>query len=233
MVRNIMEQLVDHGEVIRGYLGVGIQDVTPGMARSLELPGTEGALVNRVVPGDPADDAGMLLGDFIVRVGEEPVDSSNELRNVVAALEPGETVEIEVIREGEPASVEVTIGEQPEEWSQTGTQYTAETDENKLPGRYGLNVEESTDALAEKFGYEEPPAGVIVVEVEPDSNAAEEGITPGTAILRVGRTPTTTVQDFLRALEQQAETAEEDGVTMIVTNPSGVQRFVLIAPGEE
>jgi serine protease Do len=113
LVRALLPQLVDEGRVVRGYLGVVIQNLTPQIAGDLDLPVERGAMVVRVERGGPADRAGLRDGDVIVAAGEDPVDSAAGLSRHVAALPPGETVRLTVLRDGRRQRVEVTLGERP------------------------------------------------------------------------------------------------------------------------
>ncbi|HAU37129.1 MAG TPA: protease, partial [Phycisphaerales bacterium] len=113
MARDVMKQLIDNGKVVRGYLGVRIQDVDEKLAHSFKLPTTAGALVAQVAKGGPAEKAGMGDGDFIVRINGEAVKNVNALRNAVAALTPGKTYPFEIWRDGEKKTIDVKIEEQP------------------------------------------------------------------------------------------------------------------------
>jgi serine protease Do len=224
LARQIMEQLVDKGKVIRGYLGVLIQDVDEKLARSFQLPDTKGALVSKVLEASPADQAGLKVGDFIVAVDGEPTKSMNELRHKVAALEPGQKVRFDLYRNGRKRTVEVKIATQPGDMA-------AVLDEpgGEIPAaaKLGIKVEAMTKELAEKYGHKEAAKGVIITEVKAGSDAAEQGIRPGMIVASVEGRDVTSPAEFRRAVESADA---RKGVRLLVKDRSGGQRFVLLVP---
>ncbi len=111
-----MTQLIAKGKVVRGYIGLSMQPITPDLAHSFHLPSTQGALVAQVMSDGPADKAGLQPGDFIVAVDGEKISNPNDLRNTVANLSPGQTVPVEFYRNGKVQTAEITVGrlaEQP------------------------------------------------------------------------------------------------------------------------
>ncbi|HEY3518285.1 MAG TPA: Do family serine endopeptidase [Gammaproteobacteria bacterium] len=109
MVRQVVEQLLEHGNVQRGRIGVAIQDVTPGLAQALELTTDHGALVTQVEPGSPAEQAGIQAGDVVVAIGDQAIDSSADVRNTVGLVRAGESVAITAIRGGDRRTVRTTV----------------------------------------------------------------------------------------------------------------------------
>ncbi len=225
MVKNVMNQLVEKGEVVRGYLGVIIQNVDERLAKSFELPSTKGALVAKVFEDTPAQKAGVKVGDFIVSVNGEKVDSVNELRNTVARIEPGEEVEMEIYRGGDKKTLEITIGTQPDKMARGGMGRPAPRQASE---DYGLNVKTLSDELAERLGYEDVK-GVLVVGVDSDSDAAESGVRPGMVITHVDGERVKTAEEFAEAISGDKAAA---GVRMRVVDRQGNQRFVFITPKE-
>jgi serine protease Do len=114
MVENVMKQLIDNGEVVRGYIGVHIQEVDEKLAKSFDLPNANGVLIAGVAPDGPAREAGIRTGDFVVNVGEKRTKNVNELRNCVASLAPGESVKVNLYREGKRETVTLRIARQPD-----------------------------------------------------------------------------------------------------------------------
>ncbi len=229
MAQRIMRQLIDEGKVVRGYLGVGIQDVDQRLARSLNLPSTRGSLVRQVLEDTPAAEAGLKVGDFIVAVNGRSVASSNELRNLIAGVRPGEAVELTVVRNGEKEALKVTVAEQPTEMS--GTTEPAEPEEGDAQGeslaRYGLTVATPTRQLARQYGYPRTPKGVFITDVAAASDASKQGLRPGMLIVQAqGRD--------VRSAEQLAKVAAEEdaqaGLRLLVSDPQDAQRFVFITP---
>ena len=121
MAHSVMEQEISHGKVVRGYLGVFPQDVTPAMAESLRLTDTRGVLMGDVTPGSPAAQAGIQRGDVILEINGDRMESSNQLRAQVALLSPGSTVRVKLLRDGTAHDVTVKLGESPADQAQKGT----------------------------------------------------------------------------------------------------------------
>jgi serine protease Do len=226
MVKNVLAQLIDKGTVTRGYLGVSIQAVTPGLARSFGLPGTQGALVTEVMPDAPAARAGLQRGDFITAVDGRAVQNPNDLRNTVAGVSPGTTVPIEFYREGQKQTAEVTIEPQPSR--EPGPREGLEEGTGPA-GQLGLQVAPMTPPLARRMGYSSVPDGVAVVQVTPGSPADSAGLAPGMVITQVQNTAVSTPEEFEQVL---AENAGAGGVRLRVTDPSGRSRYAFLSMGE-
>lgn len=181
MVKTIREQLVEHGTVTRGRLGVYIQDVTQDLADSFGLKQTDGILVAQVVEDSPAEKAGLKQGDVILSLDGRKVGKVAAFRNRVALTRPGTEIELTVLRDGKKKKVEVTIGSL--DTDEEGRPVSAD----KLP-KLGMSLQKLTSELAEQFGYEESK-GVLVTAVEEDSIAARAGIQRGDLIEEVNRKP--------------------------------------------
>ncbi|HHN65132.1 MAG TPA: DegQ family serine endoprotease [Nitrospirae bacterium] len=166
MAKAVMESIIKYGKVIRGWLGVTIQDLTPEIAEHFGIKEEKGSLVTDVVKGSPAEKAGFRRGDLIIEFDGKPVKDSTSLRNMVANTPPGKTVPVKVIREGKEVVLNVTLGEFPEE--RVISSATAE--ENVLRG---VHVQELTPELREGLGIPEKVRGVVVTGVEEDSPAYE------------------------------------------------------------
>jgi serine protease Do len=223
MARTIMDQLIERGHVVRGYLGVQIQEVNDELAESFDLPDMDGALVSDVFPHTPAEKAGLQAGDFIVAVDGKKVRNVNELRNRVAVIEPGTKVDMDIYREGTKKTLPVTIGRQPENF---GSPPTHRRDEPEAIVELGIEVSPVTPRLARQFGLDEDAQGVIVSEVKPASNAAEAGLQPGMLVTKVQGSRVGDVSEF----ETQVTKAHEEGrqgVRLLVKTATG-QRFVYL-----
>ncbi len=166
MAKAVMESIIKYGKVIRGWLGVTIQDLTPEIAEHFGIKEEKGSLVTDVVKGSPAEKAGFRRGDLIIEFDGKPVKDSTSLRNMVANTPPGKTVPVKIIREGKEMILNVTLGEFPEE--RVISSATAE--ENVLRG---VHVQELTPELREGLGIPEKVKGVVVTGVEEDSPAYE------------------------------------------------------------
>jgi len=224
MAKRIMLQLIETGKVVRGYLGVRIQNVDAKLAESFKLPNTKGALIAQVAPGSPAQKAGLKEGDFVVRIDGKAVRNVNELRNRVAALKPGQECPFEVYRGGKKITVKVTIIAQPANMALAFRGMPREYSDRG----FGLKVVTLTDELAGKFGYDKGTAGVIVIEVDKDSDAAEKGIKPGTVITHIQGKAVKSAAQFAAALKA----GSPKGVRLRVMDPDGNARFVFLAPAK-
>ncbi len=193
MAKAVKEQLLKNGKVIRGWLGVIIQDIDDDLAKSFDLKKAEGVLVAEVSPDSPAAKGGLKQGDVILRFNGEPVDDVGELRNRVALTAPGTVVRFDILRDGKKKVIKVRIGEQPDA-------RVASSENHKLLGKIGLVVQDLTPELAQQFGYAEGK-GVLVAEVEPGSPAASVGIRPGQLIEETNRVRVHNMKEFLKALK--------------------------------
>ncbi len=198
MARAIEQQLIKQGKVVRGWLGVVIQDIDEDLAKSFGLKDTEGALIAEVSKGSPAEKAGLKEGDVIKKLNGRKIESVDELRNRIALTRPGTKIELEVLRNGKRKTLDVTIGEQPSGAMQAISQ-------NEMLKKLGLGVQELTAELADQFGYQEGQ-GVLISEVEPGSPAAQVGMRPGQLIEEVNRKHVHNMDEFLEALSVSKRT---------------------------
>ncbi|MCY3956631.1 MAG: Do family serine endopeptidase [Nitrospira sp.] len=195
MANRIIEQLKTGGKVVRGWLGVGIQPLTPQLAEKFGVPDGKGVLVNEVFADNPADQAGLKSGDIITRIGNERLESPNQLSRVVAGFSPGEIVLVQVIRDGVSLELPVLLGvkkEKPVVVSLLPT--AAEVD-------LGIDVSPITEELAEQFSLDQT-TGILVVRVVQGSAAYAEGLRKGDIIQEVNRVEVPTMREFRRLLEQ-------------------------------
>ena len=201
MARNVMTQLMDHGEVRRGRLGVTIQGITPDLARSLNLSGTSGALVSDVDAGSPAQTAGLKRGDVITALNGAPVKDSNVLRNEVAELQPGTEAKLTVVRDGKEQVLTATLGA-----LETPNRSESVERAGEGSGRFGLTVEPLTAERARELRVE-AKSGVVVSGVEPGSRAADAGLRSGDVIEQVDRKTVSSIDALRSALNIGSEPA--------------------------
>jgi Do/DeqQ family serine protease len=201
MARVVMDQLVRDGRVRRGQLGVGIQPVTSDLARSLGRSSPGGVIVNEVVPGSAAARAGIQRGDVILSLDGRPVVDSNALRNRVASTRPGSVVTLEIVRDGRPRTVQVTLGE-------LRAENAAADPADRSPasgGTLGLTVQPLTDSQARQLGLAGATRGVLVTAVDPLGPGADAGLQPGDVIEQVDRQSVRSASE-LRSAVQRAGT---------------------------
>ena len=191
----IMDSLLRTGKVVRGWLGVGIQDLTPELAQAMKLPSASGVLVTSIQPDTPAAKAGLKRGDVILKVNGKPVDSTGTLRYVIAAAGVGAKETLDVLRAGKAVSVAVELGEAPnsEKVAQNGGPSGPAT-----PGAVdGVTVDSLSPALRDKYDIpKEVTSGVVVTDVESGSKGAWAGLKPGDVVLEVNRKPIHGVDQF-------------------------------------
>jgi len=191
MARPVMDSLLKHGRVVRGWLGVTIQDVTKELADALGLSDSHGVLIADVVPDGPADIAGFKRGDVVLRINGKRMDSSAKLRNRIAVLGTGGKARIEFSRDGETQTVEVTLGELP---ADLGGVAKVAPDQGALGGLTvgALNpANRETYKIPDRLG-----TGVVITAIEPESPAHSAGLKAGDVLLELNRKPIQSVQAF-------------------------------------
>jgi serine protease Do len=182
-----MTQLIDKGRVVRGWLGISIQDLSPDLAAGFGVPGTGGVLVADVIKDSPAEAGGLKAGDIIVELAGSPIKESTELQKRVAAIPPGKPTPLTVLRDRKPTKLSIKIGEQP-------TDDTVVAAVPKGTG-LGLSVEPLTPDIARTYGLS-GRSGVVVTDVAEGSAAEAAGIRGGDLILEVNRRPVGSVDEF-------------------------------------
>ncbi|MCI5053047.1 MAG: DegQ family serine endoprotease [Simkaniaceae bacterium] len=208
----VKDQIIQNGEVIRGFLGVSLQPIDNGMAEALQLKTNEGALIAQVVADSPADKAGIEQGDVILKMNGRRIKSPASLRNEILLMKPGTKVELTISRRGKTLNIPVTVGSQE---SATGTM-------SDRARKLGLTVQELTPELSQQYGYRDE-RGVIVKDVAQSSPASAVGIRRGALIMAVNHRKVTTVDEFIEALDS----VEGSRVLMLV-NIKGAVRFVSV-----
>ena len=200
MARPIMESLVKHGKVVRGWLGAALQELSGDLARALGVRATEGVLVSDVTPGSPADRAGLRRGDVVVAINGERVSSASRLRNLVAAAGAGARVRLSLSRREGKATIEVTLTEMPT--TAGGVAYLGQR-EGALGG---LTVVGMSAAVRDKYDLPSRlEQGVVIEEVKEGSPAAGASLRPGDVILEINRRPLSSVEEFARAYREARE----------------------------
>jgi serine protease Do len=216
MARGVVNQLQAHGSVTRGWLGVGIQNLSPELAEYYGIKDKKGVLVAQVFEGDPADKAGIKANDVIVEVDGKPIESSRDLTRTIADLEVGKKTTVTLLRNGKEKTVNVKIAKRGD--AEPLAQRKQE-DSEKL----GIRIAEATPEMAKRFGYPETETGVLVVGVEHGSKADEAGVRQGDLVKEVNRKPVTSVSEL------QSEVEKDDNIQLLVKRPNA--GFVVIKIG--
>jgi len=195
MAKQVIEQLMANGKVVRGWLGVGIQPLTPELAKKFGVIDSDGVLVNEVFEKDPAATAGIKPGDIIVTIDGNIVDSPNKLSRLIGALSPGATARIEVVRDRNRLMLNVPLIERRD------AAIVASIPQAKTELKLGLDVQDLTAGLADKFNLRESN-GVLITKVEPGSLAQAEGLREGDLIKEVNRVEVASVGEFTSAISR-------------------------------
>jgi serine protease Do len=216
MVRQVMDAIVEDGKVVRGWLGVTIQNLTEDLAASFEFEGTDGVLVGDVIEDGPADRAGLQSGDIIVQYDGKRVTDMNRFRNRVAATKPGKEIVFEIVRDGERQTQTVEIGElESQSFFERGA---------PGPDDLGMRVQNLTPDIARQLRLQTDEQGVVVTHVEPGGLAEKSGVRPGDLIIAVGGDRVTDLGEFRKAL---SALDLKRGVRLRVKT-EGMQRFVFL-----
>lgn len=195
MAKQVIQQLLAKGRVVRGWLGVGIQPLTPELARKFGVHEGEGVLVNEVFEKDPAASAGIKPGDIITKIDGNLVDTPSRLSRIVAGLLPGATAKVEVVRDQSRVILEVGLTERRD------TAVVASLPQARTEVKLGLDLQDLTAGLADKFKLRESK-GVLVTKVEPGSLAHSEGLREGDLIKEVNRAEVASVSEFTAAISK-------------------------------
>ena len=224
LARNVVAQLRDGGRVRRGWLGVNIQQVTDEIADSLRVPGgARGALVARAQDDGPAAKSGIRAGDVILRFNGQDVREMRNLPRIVADTAVGREVPVVVWRDGREQTVQVTLGELPSEQQQAAATPGPTQRPMELSG-LGLRVTGITPEVRERFSLRPEQRGVVIVEVAPDSPAAERELRPGDIIVEVQQEKVNTPQEVQERLERLRR--QNRGTALLLIEGQGGQRFV-------
>jgi len=218
MAKHVMEDLIKTGKVSRGWLGIYVQGLTDAFAKQFKVPDTSGALVQSVEPDSPADKAGIKNGDVIRKINGKKVEGSGELTALVTEMNPGTTVTLDILRDGNPMTIRVTLGERPAEVSERSGVGRAPTQGTLR----GLTVQNLNPAMRNQLGLPSQVQGVVVTEVDPNSPAAQ-ALEQGDVIEGVNRQPVRSVADFNRLA------AEAKGDTLLRVNRQGQSFFIVVS----
>jgi len=211
MAMHLVKDLLEDGEVNRGFLGVMPQEVDDRLREHFGLKRVGGALITEVIAGTPAEEAGIQPGDVIIRVAGEDIRELNHFRNRVAMLAPGKEVEMVLVREGKEKVVKVTLTQRDDD-NHRGRGKTPE------PQQLGLRLEPLSGDIANRFGLKSE-AGAVVIEVKVNSEADQAGLQIGDAILKINRFKINGPRDFRRAM------AETEGSALLLIERRGQRLY--------
>ena len=196
---DICENLIEDGEIKRGFLGVMLGEVTEELAQAFDTK-PQGALVNEVLPDSPAERAGMKAGDIVIRYGDKAVDDISHLRLMVAGADPGEVVSLIVLRDGEEKELKVELGD-------LANSEVAHSSSSSQPTEFldGVRIRTLNDELRRTHGIKESHQGALVIGVDSNSAAARAGLRVGHLIVEVAQEPVGSEAEAMNAFKRKGE----------------------------
>ncbi len=231
IAKDIANSLIESGKVVRGWMGVAIQELTPALAQSFQLPEGQqgGVLISEVHQDGPSAKAGLQRGDVILKYDNESVKDVNHLRNIVARTKVGKQKEIKVLREGKETTLILVLGERPSDQVLAKASPPGETPPaiSKLDNVLsGLTVEAISADHRNQFGISEEAKGVVVTKVESGSAVEAAGIQPGDLIQEVSRTAVKSLDEY----QQIATKIAKEELVVLLVNRRGNNLFVAVNP---
>lgn len=221
LARSVMQSLVAYGHVTRGYLGVMIQDVTPALADEFNLKdNTHGALIGEIVPNGPAAKAGFKDGDVVTAFNGQKITNSRQLQLTVAQTKPGSTVPVDILRNGEPQTLKVTVRRLP------GTENLAANgaaNNNDTGTLNGVGVSDLDAQARQQFNIPKDVKGALITQVDPNSASADAGLKPGDVIETINRHPVRNADDAVRLTEKRG-----NGKTLLRIWADGGSHYVVV-----
>ena len=225
--KHVLDQLKRWGETRRGWLGVNIQTVTEGIAKSLGMERPRGALIAKVTKDGPAAVGGLMAGDVVLVFNGKPVDTMRALPRLVARAAIGETVEVEVMRKGENKKLSITIGRMEEGRRKVAATRKRPVIKRKKTQVLGLSIAPLDGPLRDRYKIRETIKGVVVTGVTRDSTAARKNIKPGDVIVEVTQQEVASAQD----VSERVATLKKSGlksVLLLISDGRGELRFVAL-----
>jgi serine protease Do len=193
-IRDIKDTLISGKTVERGFLGVGLQNVTPDMAKYFKAEPNKGAIIAEISKDSPAAKSGLKQDDIVLQFDGKPVKDRDSLRNMVAMTKPESTAKLTILRDGKEETVSVAVGKRDDE-------QLAAAEDQAAPAQLGLSLQNLTPDLAQQFGFEDK-TGIVVTGVEQGSPAERAGIEPGMLIQEVNRMPVANVAQFKKVVSE-------------------------------
>ena len=229
MARQVMDSLVKYKKIVRGWLGVSIQEVTSDLAEEFGVKDLKGALVSGVVKGSPAAKAGIKQGDVILQYNGKVVEDTGHLRNMVSQTPIDTMVKLKLLRSKKEVDIDVVIIELPKKLAETSSREDRSKNNNEdesSSALSGIAVRELTSDLVRRFGFDEKEKGLVVVKVDPDSRAFEAGIRYGDIILQINQKNVSNLEDYKEA----ASTIKRKERLLLLIRRKGQDLFITVKP---
>jgi serine protease Do len=218
LARHVMDQLLKDGKVVRAWLGIVPQDVTPTIAKAFHVTSPEGALVGDVTPSSPASRAGLVKGDIITELNGKTVEDSNQLRIAISTMSPGTEVRLKVLRDGQPHDLTAKLEEYPSD-KQIAENHQKAEQSDQLDG---VSVDNLSPDSARELGLPVNTQGVVVTDIDPGSRAAEAGLRSGDVIQEVNRQKVHNTSELQNALNKAGEDP------LLLVNRGGTTLYVAV-----
>ncbi len=223
MVKRVMQELITQGKVTRSQLGVYIEPIDATLRKGLKLPeDQEGILVSEVIPNTPASESGFQKYDVIIGLNDQNVTRVQSFRNQIALTSPGEKVKIQVLRQGKAVTLTPQLRE-------ANTADLGTPGDNAMAERLGFQLEPLTEALKQQLGLPDSFQGLAVTEIEPQSNAAQQGLQRGDIITEVNQQSVSSWPDVVKALEQ-VQPGDAVLVNLVRNGQNQIMAFKMPAP---
>ena len=228
MVVNVADQLIEHGEMRRGYLGVMLRELTPDLAEAFDVPADRGVLIDEVFPSTPAEEAGFKQGDVLLKVGEAAAIDVRKVRLLVSNQRPGTKFTMTVLRDGKEMDLDVTFGQLPEDGLAAARSPRAPGGAPAAPSELidGVKIDELTERYRAQLRLDSSIQGVVVTAVDPNSQAAEKGLQAGDVITEIGRQSVTNLAEAAEA----RKSVSGDLILLRIWR-DGVGRFLALKTG--
>lgn len=230
-IRDVVGQLQAHGRVARGWLGVGIQPITPELASAMGVSEPKGALVASVVPGGPAAKAGFQPGDLVLAINGKAVDDNRDLSRRVAALPAGTTASFTVNRQGSVKTITANISQRKDEQVASVQPAQSGGAGPNTGEAMGLGLAAVTPETRRNYNLDEAAEGVLITRVDPNSDAAEKGLQAGDVLVSVGNRPVHTPQDVQSRIAE-AHAQGKKSVLLLVSTVGAGARYVAVDIGQ-
>jgi serine protease Do len=227
MARQVIDSLIKHKKVVRGWLGVSIQEVTSDLAEAFGVKDLKGALVSGVMEGSPAEKAGIKQGDVILQYNGRVVEDTGNLRNMVSQTAVGTKIKVRLLRQKKEIETEVAIAELPKKLAEAGgpgEEGPVAGDENSSLS--GVTVRELTPDVAKQLGITDVDKGVVVVQVDPAGRMYEAGIRPGDIIVQINQENIESMKDYQKAA---SKISGKERILLLIKRKGG-DLFVTVRP---
>ncbi len=218
MAKPVMDQILAHGKVVRGYLGVHIQDFSAELAKSFNFNQSGGVLIGDVSPNTPAASAGLRKGDVIVKLNGQAVSDNNDLRNTISQMAPGTTVKLDIWRDGKTQDYSVTLGELPAE--KAAAEGSEETGSGEIQG---IEVQEVNPDILQQLNLPAGTRGVVVTSVDPSSAAAAAGVSRGDVIQEINHKPVASAAQY-----KQLMAGASGQPILLLVDSAGITHYVVV-----